>query len=155
MHGEHLAEENSAARTSHTAPRRLLIVDDNEVSRYIVRELLDRPWLDIVEASCGSEAIQRIAADRPDAVILDLLMPDIAGIEVLRRLRKGSSTEALPILVYTSKTLSENERSEIEGLNSAIVRKEDVTTKLSARPFLDWLASAGLAPESFAREQNV
>jgi signal transduction histidine kinase/CheY-like chemotaxis protein len=141
--------------TAHTAPRRLLIVDDNEVSRYIVRELLDRPWLDIVEASCGSEAIQRIDADRPDAVILDLLMPDIAGIEVLRRLRKAASTEALPVLVYTSKTLSENERSEIEGLNSVIVRKEDVTTKLSARPFLDWLASAGLAPESFAREQNA
>ena len=141
--------------TSHTAPRRLLIVDDNEVSRYIVRELLDRPWLDIVEASNGSEAMQRIEEDRPDAVILDLLMPDIGGIEVLRRLRKAASTEALPILVYTSKNLSESERTEIETMNSVIVRKDDVSTKLSARPFLDWLASAGLAPQSLAHEQNV
>jgi signal transduction histidine kinase/CheY-like chemotaxis protein len=138
--------------TSQTAPRRLLIVDDNEVSRYIVRELLDRSWLDIVEASSGSEAIQRIDTDHPDAVILDLLMPDIAGIEVLRRLRNEASTEALPVLVYTSKNLSEGERSEIEAMNSIVVRKDDVATKLSARPFLDWLASAGLAPQSLARE---
>jgi len=88
-------------------------------------------------------------------VILDLLMPDIGGIEVLRRLRKAASTEALPILVYTSKNLSESERTEIETMNSVIVRKDDVSTKLSARPFLDWLASAGLAPQSLAHEQNV
>ena len=141
--------------TSQSAPCRLLLVDDNEVSRYIVRELLDRPWLDIVEASSGSEAIQRINEDRPDAVILDLLMPDITGIEVLRQLRKDSSTESLPILVYTSKTLSEGERSEIEAMNSSVVRKEDVSTRLSARPFLDWLATAGLAPQPSGREQNV
>jgi signal transduction histidine kinase/CheY-like chemotaxis protein len=141
--------------TSHSAPYRLLIVDDNEVSRYIVRELLDRPWLDIIEASSGSEAMQRIVEERPDAVILDLLMPDITGIEVLRRLRNESSTEALPILVYTSKVLTESERSEIEALNSVVIRKEDVSTRLSALPFLDWLATAGLAPQSLAREQNA
>ena len=141
--------------TSHSAPYRLLIVDDNEVSRYIVRELLDRPWLDIIEASSGSEAVQRIVEERPDAVILDLLMPDITGIEVLRRLRNESSTEALPILVYTSKVLTESERSEIEALNSVVVRKEDVSTRLSALPFLDWLATAGLAPQSLARKQNA
>jgi len=141
--------------TVQEAPRRLLIVDDNEVSRYILRELLDRPWLDIAEASNGTDAIRLINEDRPDAVILDLLMPDVSGMDVIKRLRRELETEKLPILVYTSKALSETERADIEGLNSVIVRKDDVATKLSARPFLDWLASAGLAPETVVSEHNA
>ena len=73
--------------TSQTGTRRLLIVDDNEVSRYIMRELLDRPWLDVTEAKSGSEALDLIEEAVPDAVILDLLMPDMSGMEVLRRVR--------------------------------------------------------------------
>ena len=141
--------------TFQSAPRRLLIVDDNEVSRYIVRELLDRPWLDISEARNGSEAMRLIHEDRPDAVILDLLMPDISGMELLRQWRRDAATQDLPVLVYTSKSLSEEERSDIESLNSAVVRKEDVSTKLSARPFLDWLTSAGLTPEVTVPQPNA
>ncbi len=140
--------------TAHTGTRRLLLVDDNEVSRYIVRELLDRPWLDISEARNGSEAIRIIQEDTPDAVILDLLMPDIGGLQVLRRLREQASTEALPVLIYTSKVLSDNEKAELEFLGAKLVRKEDVSARLSAQPFLDWLANEGLSP-SKVPEQNV
>ena len=141
--------------TAQEAPRRLLIVDDNEVSRYILRELLDRPWLDIAEAANGNEAIRLIHENRPDAVILDLLMPDLSGLEVMKRLRRDLETEKLPILIYTSKALSENEKADIEGLNSLVVRKEDVSTRLSARPFLDWLASVGLVPDAVVPKQNA
>lgn len=141
--------------TAQEAPRRVLIVDDNEVSRYILRELLDRPWLDITEAGNGTEAIRLIQEVRPDAVILDLLMPDMSGLDVMKRLRRELETEKLPILIYTSKILSDRERSDIEGLNSLVVRKEDVSSKLSARPFLDWLASVGLAPDATLPEHNA
>jgi signal transduction histidine kinase/CheY-like chemotaxis protein len=141
--------------TSHTGIRRLLIVDDNEVSRYIVRELLDRPWLDISEASSGSEAVRMLGDDPPDALILDLLMPDMSGFEVLRRLRGQPSTEFLPVLVYTSKSLSEAESLELQALGTRVVRKDDVSTRLSPQAFLDWLENAGLSPQSRASEQNA
>ncbi len=141
--------------TEHTGTRRLLIVDDNEVSRYILRELLDQPWLDIREVGSGTAALAALNESLPDALVLDLLMPDISGFEVLRRLRANPATENLPVLVYTSKPLSEPERAQLEALRTRIVRKEDVSTRLSAQPFLDWLRTLGMAPDVPAPEQNV
>jgi signal transduction histidine kinase/CheY-like chemotaxis protein len=141
--------------TSHTGTRSLLIVDDNEVSRYIVRELLNQPWLNMREANNGSEALRLIDEARPDAVILDLLMPDMSGLEVLRRLRERSSTENLPVLIYTSKVLSQDERLQLESLQTPVLRKEDVSARLSARPFLDWLRNAGLMPETSASQPHA
>jgi signal transduction histidine kinase/CheY-like chemotaxis protein len=138
--------------TAHTGIRRLLIVDDNDVSRYILRELLNQPWLDITEASNGTQALSALKSNRPDALILDLLMPDIGGLEILGQLRAQPATENLPVLIYTSKPLSEPERSQLEGWHARVVRKEDVSTRLSAQPFLDWLRNAGLAPELPPRE---
>ena len=140
--------------TSQTGTRRLLIVDDNEVSRYIVRELLDRAWLDLSEAKSGSEALAFIEERAPHAVILDLLMPDMSGLEVLRRLRSRTETENLPVMIYTSKVLSEDERAQIDSLRADIVRKEDISTRLSAQPFFDWLTSAGVTPGSATSQLN-
>ncbi len=134
--------------TSQPGTRQLLIVDDNEVSRYILRELLNLPWLEIREAKNGGEALAAIANGAPDAMVLDLLMPDITGMEVLRRVRELSATASLPVLIYTSKTLSEEEKNHLEKLGAAVLRKEDVSTRLSARPFLDWLTAEGLAPQN-------
>jgi signal transduction histidine kinase/CheY-like chemotaxis protein len=141
--------------TGHTGLRKLLIVDDNEVSRYIVRELLDRPWLDILEASNGMEAIRLIGQEGPDAVILDMLMPDISGMDVLRRLRENASTRMLPVLVYTSKVLSEGEKQQLEQWGTSIIRKEDVSSRLSAKPFLEWLDKSGVSPQEHVSEQNA
>lgn len=141
--------------TAHTGTWRLLLVDDNDVSRYIVRELIDRPWLEITEASNGAEAMASLNEALPHAMILDLLMPDISGFDILRQLRSQPATEKLPVLIYTSKPLSEAERAQLESLRARIVRKEDVSTRLSAQPFLEWLRSAGLTPEASVTENNV
>ncbi len=141
--------------TAQSGTKRLLLVDDNDVARYILRELLDQPWLEVEEASNGTTAAARLKESVPDAMILDLLMPDISGFEILRQLRAEKATENLPVLIYTSKPLSENERAQLESMRVRIIRKEDVSTRLSAKPFLDWLRAAGLAPETISREQNV
>ena len=141
--------------TTQFGTKRLLLVDDNDVARYILRELLDQPWLQVEEASNGTAAAARLKESVPDAMILDLLMPDISGFEILRQVRADKTTENLPVLIYTSKPLSENERAQLESMRVRIVRKEEVSTRLSAQPFLDWLKAAGLAPETINREQNV
>jgi CheY-like chemotaxis protein len=132
--------------TAGTGTRRLLLVDDNEVARYILRDLLNQPWLDIREATNGSDALKSMNESLPDAVILDLLMPDMSGFETLRQLRAQPATESLPVLIYTSKVLSDVEKTQLDSLHTRVIRKEDVTTRLSAQPFLDWVKSVGLAP---------
>ena len=141
--------------TAQTGTRRLLIVDDNDVSRYILRELLQLPWLDISEAGNGTQALAAIRDNLPDGLILDLLMPDIGGIEILRQLRSNPATENLPVLIYTSKTLSEPERALLESWSARVVRKEDVSTRLSPQPFLDWLTGAGLSPAHSLSDTNA
>ncbi len=132
--------------TARTGTRRVLLVDDNDVSRYILRELLHQPWLELDEARNGKEALEALARRLPDALILDLLMPDIGGIEILRQLRAAPATQDLPVLIYTSKRLNESERAQLETWRVRVIRKEDISTRLSAQPFLDWLTSAGLSP---------
>jgi signal transduction histidine kinase/CheY-like chemotaxis protein len=141
--------------TAQTGTRRLLLVDDNDVSRYILRELLHQPWLEIDEASNGTQALAAIEKSMPDGVILDLLMPDIGGIEILRQLRASAATEKLPVLIYTSKPLNETERALLESWSARVVRKEDVSTRLSAQPFLEWLNTTGLAPPSPPSDPNA
>ncbi len=134
--------------TEQQQPKRLLVVDDNEVSRYILRQLLDRPWLTLSEARNGEESLQQIDAGPPDAVILDLTMPGMDGMEVLESLRSRAETRELPVIVYTSKTLSEKERGRIEELNAAVLSKNDIATTLTPTKILDTLAGFGiLQPE--------
>ena len=138
--------------TAQFGTKRLLLVDDNDVSRYILRELLDQPWLDISEVSNGTDATSQLKENRPDGMILDLLMPDISGFEILRQVRADKETEDLPVLIYTSKRLSESERAQLESMRARIIRKEDVSMRLSAQPFIEWLKTVGLAPETTSRE---
>ena len=147
--------EELRSRTTHTGTRRLLLVDDNEIARYIVRDLLNQSWLDIREASSGREALSAIGEELPDAVILDLLMPDMSGFEVLRQLRSNLATEELPVLIYTSKELSESERSEIQQLKASVMKKAEVSSRLSAQPFLEWARNVGLTPETVGLEWNA
>jgi signal transduction histidine kinase/CheY-like chemotaxis protein len=134
--------------TAQSGTRRVLLVDDNEVARYILREVLDRPWIEFREAGNGAEALAALNESLPDALILDLLMPDISGFEILRQLRAQPGTAALPVLIYTSKRLTDAEKAQLEAWQARVVRKEDVSSRLSAQPFLDWLRTAGVHPQT-------
>jgi len=120
-------------------------VDDNEVSRYILRQLLDQPWLTLAEARNGEECLREIEAERPDALILDLIMPGLSGMEVLEVLRSREETRTLPVIVYTSKTLSPAELSRIERLQAAVVSKNDIATTLASSKILNTLAAYGIS----------
>lgn len=142
-------------RTHQGGTRSLLIVDDNEVSRYILRELLSRPWLHIEEATNGASALNRLNQKLPDALILDLLMPDVNGFDVLRQLRSKPECAELPVLIYTSKPLSDAEKAQLAEWHANVIRKEDVSTRLSAQPFLHWLTAAGINPEVLIRDPHA
>jgi CheY-like chemotaxis protein len=131
--------------TRQQQPRKLLLVDDNDLSLYILRELLDRPWLSLVEAHNGQEALEMIEREKPDAVILDLVMPKMTGFEVLQKLRAQEETRGLPVIVYTSKVLTGDEKKRLKELAAGVIAKSDVTTTLSPESLLSSLAKMDIA----------
>jgi signal transduction histidine kinase/CheY-like chemotaxis protein len=131
--------------TRQEKPKKLLLVDDNDLSLYILRELLDRPWLNLVEAHNGQEALDIIDREQPDAVILDLVMPGMGGFEVLQKLRDQEQTRRLPVIVYTSKLLTGEEKKRLTDLAAGLIAKSDVTTSLSPESLLRSLAKMDIA----------
>ena len=90
------------ANTVHGGPCRILIVDDDEDVRILARKALSGGWNVMLEASGGAEAIRLIQSEKPDLVVLDLLMPSPDGREVLRWMREDDRTREIPVLVLTA-----------------------------------------------------
>jgi len=83
------------------APAAILIVDDSETARAVYKRLLLRRGYEVLEAEDGAGALERVEADHPDLVLLDLRLPDIDGAEVLRQLRANYDSAALPIVMVS------------------------------------------------------
>ena len=93
----------------------ILLVDDDETKRYTIAKTLLRAGYTVEEAATGSEAL-RLAAMRPDLVILDVRLPDLDGFEVCRRLKSDPATRAIPVL-HISSTFVDIE-DKVHGLES-------------------------------------
>ncbi|HEV8267410.1 MAG TPA: response regulator [Thermoanaerobaculia bacterium] len=85
---------------------RALIVDDDEAVRSMLRHMLDREGWEVVEAENGRLAISRIRESVPDVVLLDLMMPEMDGFEVVEVLQKEKKWREIPIVVLTAMSLS-------------------------------------------------
>ena len=87
-------------------PRTVLIVDDVATNRALLRAVLQHSGHTVIEAENGFDCIKICESNPPDALLLDVMMPDLDGLEVCRRLRKIHSLVELPIIIVT--TLSES-----------------------------------------------
>jgi pilus assembly protein CpaE len=83
---------------------KILIVDDDVDTLRLVGLMLQRQGYEISAASNGSQGLTKALEERPDLILLDVMMPDMDGYEVTRRLRKNPVTEDIPILMFTAKT---------------------------------------------------
>jgi signal transduction histidine kinase len=102
----------------------LLLIDDDPNARYILRkQLVNRP-LRILEAASGSVGLQLAEAEHPQAIVLDLIMPEVSGFEVLEQLKQNPATRDIPIIVSTSKILSPEEYEKLSPLVVRILSKD-------------------------------
>jgi CheY-like chemotaxis protein len=92
---------------------RVLLVDDEEVTRYLVRQLLPRGVYDVQEAKSGTEGLAQLLSERPDVVLLDLKMPEMTGFELLDRISDETSLEGVPAIVLTSAILTPDQRQRL------------------------------------------
>jgi signal transduction histidine kinase/CheY-like chemotaxis protein len=130
--------------TRQRASRRVLIVDDNEGSRYVLRQLLPDRQCAVSEAASGAEGLRLARAERPDLILLDLVMPDMNGLEVLDRLRADSATAELPVVVVTAKRLSAEEQSVLAQRNVPIVPKPGDHVEAASAALRDLWTKLGL-----------
>jgi two-component system, chemotaxis family, response regulator PixH len=81
----------------------ILVVEDTASERQLITSYLQDSGYLVLNATNGQEALQQIEAKRPDAIITDLVMPGMSGLELCRSLRKNPETKTLPIVACTSK----------------------------------------------------
>jgi CheY-like chemotaxis protein len=97
---------------------RLLLVEDNEMSRDMLSRRLMKHGYEVMVAADGSEALQRIDTDRPDLILIDLGLPGMDGWEVTRRLRARAETQHIPIIALTAHAMAgDRERALSVGCN--------------------------------------
>ncbi len=85
-----------------TVTGRVLIVDDQDTNRLLLRDMLEAQGHEVIEAVEGSEALQRVTETAPDVVLLDIGLPGMDGFEVCRRLKAEPATASIPVLLVTA-----------------------------------------------------
>jgi signal transduction histidine kinase/CheY-like chemotaxis protein len=129
----------------------ILIIDDDEIARYLLKGILGGSGYRLMEARGGNEGLRLAKDNKPQLIILDLSMPDLSGFEVLEMLKQNADTRDIPVVIYTSQVLESNER---ERLHAAvdIVPKGMLARELTEARFAEALARAGLETEVKAPE---
>ncbi len=100
------------------AAPKILVVDDQPINVQLLKRKLEREGLVVVAAYNGLEALDLVAKDKPDLILLDVMMPDMDGIEVCQRLQSNEETRPIPVIFITARTSKEGK---LEGLGVGAV----------------------------------
>lgn len=111
-------------------PMRILVVDDDDTNRLVVRLLMERRGHEIIEAASGQIALDTLSAQDIDLVFMDLSMPMMDGFETVRRFRSTTkNARQIPIIALTAHTTQEDRRRCFEaGMNGLIAKPLNVTS---------------------------
>jgi CheY-like chemotaxis protein len=117
--------------------RRALVVDDDEASRTMLRRTLEARGWEVKEAENGRQALAVVAQECPDLIMLDLMMPEADGFEVVEALRGDAATASIPVLIVTAKELTDAERRRLSAdvvgvLQKGIYTHADISRVMSA-----------------------
>jgi signal transduction histidine kinase/CheY-like chemotaxis protein len=116
----------SKFKIKHSAGRdtvQVLVIDDEAANRDLLAAVLEPAGFAVTLASGGLEGIQLATSGRPDLILLDLMMPDVTGFDVVETLRAEKATEAIPIMVLTAKLMTASDRLRLNGQVSAILSR--------------------------------
>jgi CheY-like chemotaxis protein len=117
-----------------TRPTRILLVEDDPDQRARARSWLDgRQWI-VQEAGNGREALDRLKGDKPDLILLDLMMPEMDGFQVVAALQQQLQWRDIPVIVITARDLDVKDRERLNsGVHSVLVKETFRPADLVAR----------------------
>ena len=103
--------------------RRVLLVEDDDAAREMLRRHLQRDGWAVLEAANGREALERLDDAEVALIVLDLMMPEMDGFELVEHLREHADGRRIPVVVVTAKDLNENERARLNSSVERILQK--------------------------------
>ncbi|NQU64729.1 MAG: response regulator, partial [SAR324 cluster bacterium] len=111
----------------HNAPVSIMIADDNEFDLNRMSEIIEAEKINTILAKGGKECIELLKDNIPNILVLDLMMPDVDGFQVLKTIRDQPETQNLPVIIVTAKDLTEEDKELFKGSVSSIVAKSETT----------------------------
>lgn len=152
----------SVRAPSQDVPATVLVVDDDDFNRVLLEALLEDQGYRIVQAEDGQQALDHVAKELPDAILLDVMMPGLDGFEVCRRLKASRRTFFIPVIMLTALA---DRQSRIRGLDAGAdeflhkpIDRLEVLTRLRAmlrvRALRDELDSADAVIVSLVKAQE-
>ena len=111
----------------------VLLVEDNEKNMKLFRDVLLAAGYEILEATTGRKAVELASEHVPDLVLMDVRLPDIDGVETLRRLREDERTASIPVLALTAQAMEgDRERFLAAGFDGYLSKPVDIRALVEA-----------------------
>ena len=101
----------------------VLVVDDEDMTRQMIVMFLKMSGIECAEAENGVDALEKIAIQKPDAIILDVMMPEMDGITMCKKLRRNPATATIPVLMLSGRSQLGAELDGLEAGANAYMRK--------------------------------
>jgi len=111
----------------HLRQKQIMVVEDNKLESRQIVSLLKNSGFEIDIAHNGKECLQKLELYIPDLIILDLMMPEVDGFEVMRTLSLNKRYADIPLIISTSKDLSTNEKSQLKGNVLKVLSKNQIS----------------------------
>jgi len=125
-----LSKLELAIKTKESAPR-ILVVDDRMEDIKLMEAILSSEGFDVLKASSGTEGIAKTIQEHPDLIILDLLMPDVSGFDVVKSLQEYPETKDIPIIICSVAELTAEDKEILNSKVMSFIKKgEDAKTQL-------------------------
>jgi type II secretory ATPase GspE/PulE/Tfp pilus assembly ATPase PilB-like protein/ActR/RegA family two-component response regulator len=122
----------NGSRNGPLSKKRLLIVDDDDNTLFLFKELFEDEMYEVDTATSGSEAIERIFAQPPDLVVSDLMMPGMSGLQLTQKLAHNSATQKIPVVILTANISEETELSSLQtGARDVVSKCSDLRVILA------------------------
>ncbi len=109
---------------SPSEPAAVMVVEDDAATREVIRRLLEKTGIHVVEAENGRVALERLAEGQPGLILLDLMMPEMDGFQFVDHVREHETWRTIPIVVVTAKDLTEADRRRLNGYVTEIIQKD-------------------------------
>jgi CheY-like chemotaxis protein len=108
---------------------KILVIDDDRSVTELMQVILEAEGCTVLKATDGREGLRLAQEDRPDLIILDLVMPEISGFNVAYQLKHNPKTQSIPVIVMTSMEIDEETKQQLQGFVVSLMKKSGFTKK--------------------------
>ena len=119
----------SIAKHRHAAGDGVLVVEDDEATREILRRTLEKSGWQVTEAENGRVALEKLDAGMPDLILLDLMMPEMDGFEFMQALRRRPDGKRVPVVVVTARDVTEEDHRRLNGQVERVLQKNVISNE--------------------------